>query len=107
MSADTHGAPDGDFSFSSACEYFVCGHCDPVVPISANPTFPPFQRGSDRIAGSNTYRGSTQVCVPACMVVRVARGQKSPSMQESPFGGAARRSVSVGTNGKTPGGTVG
>jgi hypothetical protein len=45
MSAVIHGAPEGDLSLRSACEYFVWEHCVVGVPIKAKPTRPPVQFG--------------------------------------------------------------
>jgi hypothetical protein len=84
-------APEGDLSLRSACEYLVCEHSVPGLPINANPTRPPVQFGLVRIAGSNAGSGLAQPCWGAWVVVLVASGQKSESEQARPFGGAKVR----------------
>src|SRR6185312_1295626 len=96
MSVVTHGAPlvggpAGEWSLMSACEYFVSGHWLPEAPIRANPTGPPAQLGSVRMLAAKSGNGSAQLCWGACVVVRVASGQKSPSAQAIPFGGGCVR----------------
>src|SRR5579871_1896028 len=96
MSVVIHGAPlvggpDGEWSLISACEYFVSGHWVPEAPINANPTGPPAQLGSLRMLAAKSGSGLSQLCCGACVVVRIASGQKSLSAQEMPLGGGCVR----------------
>src|SRR5216117_1950741 len=95
MSTLIQGAPEGDLSLSSACEYLVCGHLVDGLPTSAKPTFPPLQLESPRMFAPNAGRGSAQLCSGACVVVREASGQNSESRQPIPFGGGAVRSAGM------------
>src|SRR5580692_7359176 len=91
--APSVGAPAGEWSLMSAWEYLVSVHPEPLVvlPISAKPTEPPAQFGSFRMLAAKSGSGSAQLCCGACVVVRVARGQKSLSSQEIPLGGGCIR----------------
>ena len=84
MSVVIHGLPVlVSWSFSSACEYLVCGHWLPATPISAKPICPPFQFGLVRMLPANSGSGSSHECWGAWLVMRVASGQKSLSMHMS------------------------